>query len=633
MRIGAWLVGIFLLLSGCVAGWLALQRYRVEERNKAIEIVLDYSEVASLAAAGGQPLEEFLKQLPVSCSIALTEGSLDDWGSLYPTPDGMVCRMDPERFRQAKAVLALKARVELDRPSRKPYILVAVEGLPERDEKQSTGDLKKALFYVPGDPQVIRKIGLGLDPQSVEIVQRAGLHPLARLENFPGANQMNIRALLQRVHLQGVRAVIFSGDQVLGFRNTLETTEQAFRTFQLLYGSIEFGKQAGDLTLTSRLWDKTVRVHSVSAPEVIMMPASELLDRYARAAQERNIRVLYVRLPMGASQPAHELAFTFLKQLQSTLYRQGNMIKPAGARPFEPLQPLVWSSVLVGLGVGSLAGWLLSRFWNRLPAWLPIVLLAGVCGVLCLSLTGRKMVALLAAVLFPTVAFITLPQRHTDRMAWGTLLSLLLRVFGWSLLGALHVVGLLAESKFLVKADQFTGIKLAHVLPMLAVGLFYAWMVAQNWQTWREWLMKPVFWWQAGLALVLLAAVALMVLRTGNEAPGAVSEIELRIRSLLERVLSVRPRTKEFLIGHPALVIALSLLLMGRRNWLPIWMMLAAIGQISLVNTFCHLHSPLMVSLLRTGWSMLFGLGIGFALLAIKHRIVSLHKANTVSTP
>jgi hypothetical protein len=73
----------------------------------------------------------------------------------------------------------------------------------------------------------------------------------------------------------------------------------------------------------------------------------------------------------------------------------------------------------------------------------------------------------------------------------------------------------------------------------------------------------------------------------------------------------VRPRTKEFLIGHPALVVALGLLSAGRREWLPLAMLLGAIGQVSLVNTFCHLHSPLEVSLMRTLWGILIGLLLG----------------------
>ncbi|MFN3690701.1 MAG: DUF5693 family protein, partial [Fimbriimonadales bacterium] len=55
----------------------------------------------------------------------------------------------------------------------------------------------------------------------------------------------------------------------------------------------------------------------------------------------------------------------------------------------------------------------------------------------------------------------------------------------------------------------------------------------------------------------------------------------------------------------------------GHTRWLPLLMLLATIGQVSIVNTFCHLHSPLLVSLQRTGWGILIGVGLGFALLAL----------------
>jgi hypothetical protein len=161
------------------------------------------------------------------------------------------------------------------------------------------------------------------------------------------------------------------------------------------------------------------------------------------------------------------------------------------------------------------------------------------------------------------------------------------------------------------------GIKLAHGLPLLLVGGFYAAYSAGGWDFWRRWVNQPVFWWQAGMVLVVLSAVVLMLLRTGNEAPGVVSDLELRLRALLENLMNVRPRTKEFLIGHPALVIALMLLIQDRRTWLPLAMLLGAIGQVSVVNTFCHLHSPLAVSLLRVVWGAGLGIALGLSIRAV----------------
>jgi hypothetical protein len=44
---------------------------------------------------------------------------------------------------------------------------------------------------------------------------------------------------------------------------------------------------------------------------------------------------------------------------------------------------------------------------------------------------------------------------------------------------------------------------------------------------------------------------------------------------------------------------------------------LAAMGQISLVNTFCHLHTPLSVSFLRLFHGLWIGALVGIAVIAV----------------
>ena len=82
------------------------------------------------------------------------------------------------------------------------------------------------------------------------------------------------------------------------------------------------------------------------------------------------------------------------------------------------------------------------------------------------------------------------------------------------------------------------------------------------------------------------------------------------MRSVLERFLPVRPRTKEFLLGHPAFVLSVTLAWAGDRVVLLPLAALALIGQISLANTFAHLHTPIAVTLTR----VLVGAGLGLAI-------------------
>ena len=66
------------------------------------------------------------------------------------------------------------------------------------------------------------------------------------------------------------------------------------------------------------------------------------------------------------------------------------------------------------------------------------------------------------------------------------------------------------------------------------------------------------------------------------------------LRELLENLLGTRPRFKEFLFGHPCLIAGISLYsVLPSVSTALIWAGL--IGLESIVNSFCHLHTPLSI--------------------------------------
>ncbi|MBC7345398.1 MAG: hypothetical protein H5U03_08285, partial [Clostridia bacterium] len=141
---------------------------------------------------------------------------------------------------------------------------------------------------------------------------------------------------------------------------------------------------------------------------------------------------------------------------------------------------------------------------------------------------------------------------------------------------------------------------------------------------WREdreaWVQKARELWAGPLSVrsvvivTVLAAIGYVCLaRTGNVTAG-VSGIELQMRQVLDAVLGVRPRTKEFLIGHPFML--LTLYLGYRYRYLPL-LLLGSIGQVSLMNTFAHIHTPLTISLARTFNGLWLGILVGLVLIAL----------------
>jgi NAD/NADP transhydrogenase beta subunit len=100
--------------------------------------------------------------------------------------------------------------------------------------------------------------------------------------------------------------------------------------------------------------------------------------------------------------------------------------------------------------------------------------------------------------------------------------------------------------------------------------------------------------------------------RTGHEGTLQPMEIEMIIRNILEEKLLVRPRTKEFTVAFPALVLVAYLASLRFKSLVFISGLAAVIGQTSIVNTFSHLRTPVVVSIIRTLSSL--AAGIGFAM-------------------
>jgi hypothetical protein len=355
------------------------------------------------------------------------------------------------------------------------------------------------------------------------------------------------------------------------------------------------------------------------------------------------------------------------------------LLKPSPARPFEPLKTPC--RLLLLMGVGLLAALLLALNLLGLVSARPgiILLVVGAGASVALLMVApdgyRKLAALGAGILFPTwagayafsavrkgtegkrrdgrekkgrkgkegteepIADCRLPiadfpdsdsgksqiaNRKSQIASLWTAAGVLWRATLLTLVGAVFIVGLLTDRSFLVKIDQFAGVKLAHLLPfLLLTGLVVGRLLGpesegrERWrEAWRQYVdlaRQPLLLLHVVLALAALLALAVLLIRSGNEGMEP-SSLEMRFRDVLERVLFVRPRTKEFLLGHPLFFLGAAMALLGRPRWLLPCLLLGMVGQVSTLNTFCHLHTPLSISLVRTFHALWLGTLGGIAL-------------------
>lgn len=611
---------LYALIAAGTAASLSVGFIRAasERLNRTVGLVADYQQVEQLAADAGTPLPILLKALRQAgiTGIAVTEDtiqSLRDAGEIevrrVTRPTGTcleILFLNPDPRLRARVHGYLRQQLPL--VGRSPSLLQRSLVLPS-----------------PIGYEQVRNVGVGLPEGDVREIQASGMYVVGRIANFTGAAAETVGWKLEELRTKGVPIVVFVGEEVLGYRALLPAAADYLSRGAPLYGSVEFAKQRGDDGLTRLLRGRYIRVHSITPQEAARMSPSEMIERYARAVEERNIRLCFVRLLPFATTNTLADQVSYVEGVRDALQRTGfTMGQPV---PFAELAVSLPVRVLCAVGAVS-AFFLLLYLLIPVPAlWAWVLFIAGAVldVVLLIAVPGpaRKYLALKSALVFPTLA-VLLPYARARTGTWGgakAALGALFWVSGISIVGAAHVVGLLSDRSFMVKAQQFAGIKLAHLLPLLAIAVICTLDWVNDGRPWqRLWAdirararaaaSSPILMWQA-LALALAAAALLLLLiRTGNEA-GAVSAPELKLRSLLDQVLIVRPRTKEFLIGHPALFVALALLpVAGRNLWAPL-LVLGAVGQVSIVNTFCHIHTPLAVSLLRTFNGLWIGALVG----------------------
>jgi len=633
-------------LAGLYGAW---KRYQVEGLNRRVELALEYAEVKNLADLTGQPIQAVLARFKAASitSLAITEDTingLEAQGELRPEKlynQTTVLVSSPSLLERIERAFVAKSLPSL--------VVQTSEAAQERPEHQTTFQL--APGAMPGarhtglsvsvDYASLRNLGLGLAPEAVEAAQKAGLFPIGRIGNFPGVSSRKMTNVFNDLKRQGVQTVIFQGTEVLGFRGQHREAAEALRAARLNYGQVEFGKQKGDAALAIALQGEYVRVHSIPEAEMETLDESEAVDRFVRAARERNIRLCYIHLLTLAGDDPVGINAAYVEKIRDGIARGAEM-EFGAAHAFRETGVPVWAFGLMAVGVAGGLTLLLLRLAPVSDGAVLLMLgaLLLVCGGAAVGSgeMGRKGVALLAALTFPTLAclghdvleyrrdgVLTQPSNPpTLQYSARRALAGLFAASAITSLGILHVIGLLATRPFMLKADQFLGIKAAHAIPLLLIGalalvgrprLDRPESLRNEWARLRERAARlfdePVRVGLLLLALVGLIVLALVVARTGNEPGVGVSGLELKFRAVLDRLLPVRPRTKEFLLGHPAFVLGLALWFRGRRRWAPPLFVVGVIGQVSILNTFCHIHTPLVLSLIRAVTGLVFGAFIG----------------------
>lgn len=470
---------------------------------------------------------------------------------------------------------------------------------------------------------VVTEIGVGYDQEGVGYAAQCAMSVIPQMRSWSeDPSDSSLRYVTDEIKaLPNVSQILFNDKTIPS-----GIDPKKLRTFAELLrvdgvplapvGTIEFSEQAG-LNKLGLLLDKDViRLHTIANNEMSRLTEPEMLDRWMLAARERNMRSLLVRFidiyTPGASLEAN---LTYLGDLKAGLEASGFDLT---AEYEKPASINVNGFLLIIVGAGVAAGVLLLLLYMNLPRLgIAGFVLTMICwiGLFFISpIWARKLMALAGVIVFPTISCLTFI--HAQRQSIGRSIIGLLKMSAMSFIGAILMVGLLADVLFMLKLDQFSGVKVAHVVPLIIVPLvLYIWRDKDPVQTVKELLDKAITYKWGLLAGILVVAAAIYVARTGNTT-AELSSIEAAMRSFLNDVMGVRPRSKEFLIGYP---LTLVMFYYGATKGKWFLSIPAVIGQVSLVNTYAHIHTALVMSLHRSLNGLILGIVLGIiAILAME---------------
>lgn len=604
--------GLVLALVGSALSLTS--RISVERSNKNVLLTAEFDTIEGLASSQGLTIDQATKQISEAGigGVIISEQTIGEL--LLEGKAQMISLSTPGDVTTAVSALKVSDPAILNRVSR---------GLAIRfgDLARMSSPRGNILALPPVDANTIRNTAVGLSPANCESARVAGLDIIARGSNPSGISSRGVKATLAWFKEQGASVFLPQGDQVLGRREATDAAVAGLRESGLLYASPEFTKLGGDTEMLTLAPELVVRLHSAQLLELDRMTEPSAIERYSKAARERGLRILLLRPLTNASEHPLTSFSEFASNLRAELRHVG--LRTDSPEPFANPKPPMIARLLIGLGGAICIFWTIS---NYLPGSVGVGL--GVVAALVPLGSGLSSGSLAAhgafviSVIVPVAGFMLIEHLKPK----SVVISILIVMFT-ALIAGLCVAGLLNDSLYIIRAKTFPGVKVAVFAPILAVGWFYFSRLCDT----KESMRSPITWGSALLGLVIIGVLGFMISRSGNDGPAGVIGGELEFRGLLERIMPVRPRTKEFLLGFPALTIGLwwyakagydARNLGKNAGWVALLIMLGAIASTDVVNTFCHIHTPVLLSVLRVFEGLVLGCILGGIVVFIGSRYV-----------
>ena len=502
-------------------------------------------------------------------------------------------------------------------------------------------------------------VSLGLLPEKVEAIQAAGMAIVPRTLCYAGHNDTRYaQASVAGYEKHGITPayIIAGGEALLGYDEGGDFVRDYMERTGASLGMIETNVQRENIKQTGV--EETAQATGCNAVRVFSMwdyvqyryayygyeGAEEVANCIYRAIVERNIRAVYFKM-VKATDDLHvyitdpEVYRDLFDSLDQRLAAHG--ISRGRASVMEDYQVPSLALLAVGLGAG-VGGALLpdtflpmKRKWTLLLASAAAVCVAGAWKVLPNSF--RLLASFASAVVFACLAaafFLMAAKRTGQKLDQNAgLLKILPRsiailaiAVAISMAGAMMTAAPLSSTGFMLEMGIFRGVKAAQLPPLAFFCLLFVSYYGLFEKDRKNDHLDPrdIFtalgWTIPMWAVLLMAAVGLAgyyyLARTGHETGVTISDTEMIFRNDLEYLLLARPRTKEFLVAFPGIMLAVYCAVRRLPFWTALFGLAGTIGLTSVCNTFMHIRTPLYLGFVRTAYSLLLGILVGALMIA-----------------
>ena len=638
---------VILFIAFITSFTVTIRRFHHENLTHTVETVMSLNELEQLALRASEDIDNVLRRVKEEghvTTISLQEETLYDLvneGRISVLQGSEIINLyrigHINRFLLQNLYKQQKPKPDhfyIISEKREDFELVRSFLSVEYGENKVRRIGRQSILEVLDIKEDLMSLGLGISSSDLNKVKSMGFKTVVRLKN---SNRLSEELVKQKLSsftdLSPESIVLFDGDSVLGYPTELNLVIEKMKDKQLHLGDVEFFDQLGMSILSKKLYYNLKQVHSVSADEMQVYSERKILNRYLRAAKERGIDLLFVH-PLYKKYEVMELVdynIKFLDTLHTRLIKKGVDISSLAQYPMQQYESAkTWELMIISVAVFSMIILFVSYFvsFSLGQLLMSYVIFFGVMYFTYFFNYGHiwnNIMALFSATLFPCLAIISQFPQKVIQDDWMTrflnMFGYLIKMICICIVGAFFVVSFLSDLQYLEHVNSFFGVKFSFVLPLFIVGLFF--YLSPNRITSLMFVFKRLYYAPvrtAGLLsmMFIVAFVLILILRSGNSFVFPTFGFEAQFRSFLENVFFVRPRTKEFIIGYPFLL--LTFLFVDKkinRSWIWFFNIIGVVALISLINSFCHIHTPLNISLYRTCLGIVLGLVFTFLYLGL----------------